>query len=349
MKFFKMVLQIFLITFLIFMLFSPLGIAQEYKWKMTSPDVRGDNLTVFGETFAELVKERSEGRMEIEVFPQGTLGTQLDIIEIVQLGQAQIAAASTASFARFVPQTQVLSLQYLWPKDNPREIVQEVFENGDVVKLLGEKYAEKGFHFLGAWVAGWTRVTSNVPIHSPEDCKGLKHRVMASPILVKAYNKYGFNAQSLNYGEVYGALQTNLIDSQVNPAYSIWAMSFHEVQDYITNLWNEMHTEITVFNKEAFDSLPEDLQQILVDCYNEVLPEHNEWVIQYDKESIENIKNDKPSITFYELTNEEIEPFKKLAWEDDGPATTYVEIGGDGAQEILDALLADIETAIQNQ
>jgi len=115
MRRFRMILILGLVMVLMFVL-AVEGKAEVYKWKMTSPDVKGDNLTVFGDSFAELVKEKSGGRIEIEVFPQGTLGSQTDIIEIVQLGQAQIAAASTASFARFVPQTQVLSLQYLGQK-----------------------------------------------------------------------------------------------------------------------------------------------------------------------------------------------------------------------------------------
>lgn len=349
MRNFKMILTLALVMVLMAFVLSVEAEDQVYKWKMTSPDVKGDNLTVFGERFAKLVEEKSGGRIEIEVFPQGTLGSQLDIIEIVQMGQAQIAVASTASFARFVPQTQVLSLQYLWPKENSAMVVKEVFQKGEAVKLLGEKYKEKGFHLLGAWVAAWTRVTSKVPIKSPEDTKGLKHRVMASPILVKAYNKYGFSAQSLNYGEVYGALQTKLIDSQVNPNYSIWAMSFFEVQDYITNLWNELHTEITVINNDAFDSLPEDLQKIVIDSYNEVISLHNAWIFQFDEEAARKIKDAKPTITFYELTDEEIVPFKELAWEKDGAAETYLQIGGEGAKEILDALLADIKKVTQKQ
>lgn len=321
--------------------------AQEvYNWKMISAEVEGDPMTVFAHRFAEMVEERSDGRIKIEVYPYGTLGGERDIVELVQMGEIEVGSVDYGWVGGFVPQAQVLALQYLWPMEDTAAVVHEVCQNGQAVKLLEEGFRKRGFQLLGVWSSGWMRVTSSIPIHSTEDVKGLKHRVMANPILVSSYNTYGFNAQSLDYGEIYGALQTGLIDSQVQPMYAHLSMGFYEVQDYITNMWNELFMVVPVVSRDVFDSIPEDLQQILIDSCLDLIEPMTEWSFQNNKEIGDKIKEAKPSITLYEMTAEEMMPFKEMAWkEEGGPVDAYLKIGGEGAQEILDALLADIEAA----
>ena len=338
----------FIIGLLLVLLGSFLTVqAQDvYNWKMISAEVEGDPMTVFAHRFAELVEERSDGRIKIEVYPYGTLGGERDIVELVQMGEIEVGSVDYGWVGGFVPQAQVLALQYLWPMENTAAVVHEVCQNGQAVKLLEEGFRKRGFQLLGAWSSGWMRVTSSIPIHTPEDVAGLKHRVMANPILVASYNGYGFNAQSLDYGEIYGALQTGLIDSQVQPMYAHLSMGFYEVQDYITNMWNELFMVVPVVSRDVFDSIPEDLQQILIDSCLDLIEPMTEWSFQNNKEIGDKIKEAKPSITLYELTEEEMMPFKEMAWkEEGGPVDAYLKIGGEGAQEILDALLADIEAA----
>ncbi|KQC03102.1 MAG: hypothetical protein APR54_09695 [Candidatus Cloacimonas sp. SDB] len=327
------------------LLVLPVQAQVEYNWKMISAEVEGDPMTVFAHRFAEMVEERSEGRIKIEVYPYGTLGGERDIVELVQMGEIEVGSVDYGWVGGFVPQAQVLALQYLWPTENTAAVVHEVCANGEAVKMMEEGFRQRGFQLLGAWSSGWMRVTSSVPIHTPEDVAGLKHRVMANPILVASYNGYGFNAQSLDYGEIYGALQTGLIDSQVQPMYAHLSMGFYEVQDYITNMWNELFMVVPVVSRDVFDSIPEDLQQILIDSCLDLIEPMTEWSFQNNKKIGEQIKEAKPSITLYEMTEEEIIPFKEMAWQEDGPVQAYLKMAGDGAQELLDTLLADIEAA----
>ena len=324
---------------------SAQGKTEVYKWKMISEEVEGDPMTIFAERFAKLVEEKSNGRIEIEVFNYGTLGAERDIVELVQIGEIELGSVDAGWLGSFVPQVQIFGLDYIWPKENFKKVVLDVCKNGQAVKLLGEAYRKKGFQLLGIWSIGFQSITSNVPIHSPEDCRGLKHRVMASPILMKSYSNYGFNTISLDYGEIYGALQTKLIDTQVNAAYGSWSMGFYEVQDYDTNIWNTAFMVTPVVNRDIFDSIPKDLQQILIDSCEELLEPITDWTFQHNEECVMKIKEAKPTFTFYELSDEEIVPFKKLAWQEGGAVDTYLKIGGEGAKEILDALLADVKTA----
>jgi TRAP-type C4-dicarboxylate transport system substrate-binding protein len=344
MKNVKLTLILGLIAGLMFFVL-PVQAQTEYNWKMISAEVEGDPMTVFAHRFAEMVEERSEGRIKIEVYPYGTLGGERDIVELVQMGEIELGSVDYGWIGGFVPQAQVMALQYLWPTENTAAVVHEVCANGEAVKMMEEGFRQRGFQLLGVWSSGWMRVTSSVPIHNPEDVAGLKHRVMSNPILVASYNGYGFNAQSLDYGEIYGALQTGLIDSQVQPMYAHLSMGFYEVQDYITNMWNELFMVVPVVSRDVFDSIPEDLQQILIDSCRDLIEPMTEWSFQNNKEIGEQIKEAKPSITLYEMTEEEIMPFKELAWQEGGPVQAYLKIAGDGAQELLDALLADIEAA----
>ena len=348
MRRFRLILILGLVVVLMAFVLPAEAKAEVYNWKMFSDEVAGDPMTIFAERYAKLVEERSDGRIKIEVITYGQLGTNVDLVELVQMGEIELGVTSFGCIGGFVPQIQVLALQYLWPKENLAKVVYETCKNGQAVQLLGESFRKKNFQLLPLWCSGWMNVTSNLPIHSPEDVKKLKHRVMANPILVKAYNNYGFNSQSLNYGEVYGALQTGVIDSQVNPVYSIYSGSFYEVQDYITNLWNEAFIAVPIVNREVFDSIPKDLQQILIDSCLDLIEPMTNLSFQRNKETEAKIKESKPTITFYELSDEEIVPFKELALQKDGPMDTYLKIGGEGAKEILDTLLVDIKTA-QNQ
>jgi TRAP-type C4-dicarboxylate transport system substrate-binding protein len=345
MRNFRLILILGLLIVLMVFVLPVEAKAEVYKWKMISEEVAGDPMTVFAERFADLVEKKSNGRIEIEVFPYGTLGGERDIVELVQMGEIELGSVDYGWVGGFVPQAQVLALQYLWPRENTAEVMHDVCQNGRAIQLLEEGFRNKGFQLLGVWSSGWMRVTSNVPIHSPKDVKGLKHRVMANPILVKAYNTYGFNAQSLDYGEIYGALQTGLLDSQVQPMYAHLSMGFYEVQDYITNLWNEAFMVTPVVNRDLFDSIPEDLQQILFDSCAELIVPMTNWSFRNNELIGMKIRKAKPTITIYELSDEEIVPFKELAWQEAGPVDSYLKIGGEGAQEILDALLNDIKTA----
>lgn len=350
MKIFKLSLIFSIVLILMtFVLFA--GAEAEtpiYKWKMVSTESPEGFSTVFSEKYAKLVEARSNGRITIEVFPTDVLGSQKDVIELLQLGEVQLGAFGSGGLGGFVPQAQVFALQYLFPRQvTPKDMVPYIM-HGKAARLLQEKFRNVDLHILAVFPSSWTHMSSNKPIHSPEDAKNIKHRVMANPILVASYNAYGFNTQTVDYSEVYVALQNKMIDSQVNPITAIYDMSFYEVQDYIFNMWNEMFVKIPVINKDLYDSLPEDLQHIVIESAQDLIGPMVDWETELTTEIIDKIKKAKPTINFYELTDEEVVPFKELAWAEGGPVESYLKIGGEDAKEIMDALLSDIEIGAES-
>lgn len=346
MKNFKMILILGLV--MILMAFNLVAEAKSdvYKWKILMSDMPETSACVFAERWAKLVEEKTNGRVEFDFVPYGTLAGMADLVELVQMGEGDMTMMDPGWLGSFVPQVQVFNLEYLWPKENIVESVYEVCRNGQVMSLLQEYARKKNLEILNIFGGGWQSLTSNVPIHSPEDCKGIKLRIQGSTLAVKAYNAYGFSSEVLGYEEVYSALQSKLIDAQYNPMFAIENMSFYEPQDFITNLFNELYMQFCVVNAKAFDNLPKDLQKIFIDSALDLVKPMTAWGFQQNQEAAERIKKAKPTITIYELTDEEIITFKELGMQ--GNSRSFLEIGGDGAKEILDTLLADINTA-QNQ
>jgi TRAP-type C4-dicarboxylate transport system substrate-binding protein len=160
--------------------------------------------------------------------------------------------------------------------------------------------------------------------------------------LISSYAALGFDAMSLPFGELYGALQTGLVDGQTQPMSTNYFMSFYEQQDYITNLGCEVFIAIVLVNRGFYDSLPEDIQNKLHEVWDDFLLPSGYDSIEREQKYMNLMKEEKPELTFYELTDEEMEPFRERAMP---LRDVYLEIGGEGAQEILDTLLADIEAA----
>jgi TRAP-type C4-dicarboxylate transport system substrate-binding protein len=316
-----------------------------YKWKILMSEPPGNSTVVFTERWIKLVEEKSNGRVEFNTIPYGALAGMSDLVELVQMGEGDMVTIDPGWLGSYIPQAMVFNLHYIWPKDNLLDVSYEVFKNGQIIPLLDEYTRKKNLKILSMYGGGWMNISSNVPIRHPEDTKGLKHRVMGNVMLVNAYNVYGFSSQVLDPGELYGALQNKLIDSQYNPIFFIESMSFHEVQDYITNIFNEYYLLIPIVNDERFDNLPKDLQKIFIESAIELIKPMTTWAFEASEKSAENIKKSKPNITIYELTDEEIIPFEELAKKDDRVVKWYLENGGDGANEVLDTLLTDIENA----
>lgn len=318
------------------------SVTPKYEWKLVSEEVDGDFMTDWAHRFADEMEKWSNGNIHIEVYPYGTLGGERDINELCQLGEVEFVMSDYGWISSFVPQAQVLALHYILPREKSVEVFNDVFINGKVRGLLEESFRAKNFEPLGYLHEGWQWVTSNKRFRTPGDCKGVKIRVMGSPMLQKGYGAYGFNAVTLDYGEIYSALQMNLIDAQVQPMFANYSMGFYEQVKYITNMEAELFVAIPLANKEFMDSLPKDIRNKIFEVWAGIMEPAGADSIKREEAFIKLVKEKRPGIEFYRFTDGEIGPFRELAVP---VRKEYLKTGGDGAKEILDALLADIEKA----
>jgi tripartite ATP-independent transporter DctP family solute receptor len=318
------------------------GPAESYSWKFASAEIEGDFMTVFAKKFADEMKSWSGGKIEISVFPFGTLGQERDIHEQAQTNTVQFVFSDFGWISGFVPQAQVFALAYIWPREKYREVFEEVTKNGEAVKLLESKFREKNLQPLGYLTEGWQVWTSNKPIRTPADFRGFKMRTMSSKILVENFKAFGAAPTPMDFGEVYSGLQTTVIDGQTNPLWVGYSMKFYEVQDYFILAYDNLFIGMPCMNKDVYDSLPKATQEKMKQIWYNFADEGFAWVQQKDEEYKKTMLAERSHMKFEELNAQEVAVFADRA---KSVYPLYEQLGGPGAKEILNALLDDIAKA----
>lgn len=209
--------------------------------------------------FAKLVKERSNGAIEIQVFPSSQLGNQRDLVEGLMFGTVDMTLTGTAVLGNFVPEVSVFDLPFIF-RD-----VQHAYKGLDTVGMelckLGEK---QGMITLAIWENGVRHMTNNKrPIRTPEDMKGLKIRVMEQPVYMEMMRVLGASPTPMAMSELYTALQKGVVDGQENPFSHIATKRFDEVQKYISLTGHTYAPEPVLISAQAWAKL-NDEQKALV-------------------------------------------------------------------------------------
>jgi TRAP-type C4-dicarboxylate transport system substrate-binding protein len=312
--------------------------------RMSSAEIDGDFMTVWANKFAEYMKEETNGRVNIEVYPYGTLGGNRDIVELTQIGVTELVSADYGWLAAFVPEVQVLSLHYIWPKERIAEVLEWVVNKGEIMPFLEEAFRKNGMVPLSIQYEGWQWLTSKPKATELADFKGLKTRVMPSKMLVEDYRAYGMSPTPMAYGEIYSGLQTGLLDAQLQPLFANYSMGFYEVTNYFTQMYAEPFLGIPTANMQWYDSLPADIQKMMKDFYNSNIIESAKWIDNKHAGDREKIIAERPDIVWTEWDDEEIAKAKEMAkvvWEEKYPEIS----GGENGVKALEILLKDIENA----
>lgn len=219
----------------------------------------------FAVMFKDYVERMSAGKIKVELFGAGVLGSYRQTCEMVQNGSIDINIG-TGSLANFFKEIQLLAIPYVFMSD---DVVQEFFARSSLWKELTDNMEKVGFKYLAIGQNGWRNFTNNVRvIRKPEDLKGLKFRVMESPVYIKFIESLGGRAVPIAWNEVYTALQTGVVDGHENPISPIYLGKIYEVQKYLTmdgHIWSE---NIMVMNAAKFKSLPVAAQQIILQGAN---------------------------------------------------------------------------------
>ncbi len=310
--------------------------------KLASEEIEGDFMTVWARNFSAHMKKWSGGKIDVNVYPYGTLGATGDINELCQLGVVQFVFSDYAWISSFVPQAQVLALNYLFPTEKVPEVLDWMARNGELMPLMEKAFRKNGLVPLSIMFEGWQWLSSKKEIKSLDDMKGLKLRLMSSKLLVEDYKAYGAAPTPMSYGEVYSGLQMGLIDAQVNPLFAIYSMKFYEVQNYCTQLKSEPFVGIPTVNQDFFDNLPKEVQQEMRRFWIDAILPAGKWITERNASDKEKMKKAKPQLKFSVLDDATIAQFKARA---EKVYPKYDEIGGEGSQHMLEALLRDIQNA----
>jgi len=256
--------------------------------------------------FAEMVKERTKGNVQIQVFPNSQLGGQRDLLEGLQLGILDITLSSTAVLANFIPQCQVMDLPFIFVSKAHVYAVAD----GPLAKEIYKNAEAKGMKVIGTWENGFRHITNNVrPIVTPADMKGIKIRVMENPLYIDMFKALGANPTPMAMGEVFTALQQKTVDAQENPLGQIFASRFYEVQKYLTLDGHTYSPEPVVFSLATWNKLPKQYQKIIQQASDEAREWNRNRTTEMDVKFLADMKAKGLEVT--ELTKEQKSAFQK--------------------------------------
>ncbi|WP_375175195.1 TRAP transporter substrate-binding protein DctP [Pseudooceanicola sp.] len=315
------------------------GTAMADTWRYAFEEALEEVQGKFAQKFKEEVEANSDH--QVQLFPFGTLGESDSIMEQTQSGILQFVDQSPGFTGALIPEAQVFFVPYLLPQDE--EKLASFFKNSKAInELFPPLYAEQGLELLTMFPEGEVMMTTTEPVSGPADLDEVKFRVMTNPLLVESYKAFGATPTPLPWGEVYGALQTGIIQGQENPAFFIESTKMYEVTDHITRAGHNNFTTAVMANKEFYDGLSDEDKTVV----NNAIDAAFDYIIEYQsgltEESLEKIKEAKPSMTITTLSEEQRQPFMDTA---DTVEQQFLEIGGDQAEAILNQLKADLEAA----
>lgn len=224
----------------------------------TGPD---QPATLAAERFAAAVEERSDGRIDVSVYPSEQLGGEPDAMQNVRIGGIQMAFMSPGAIGNLLPDFLILNGPFLWEDwETAKAVLNGPFGQGMFDKLK----TESGIRVLDPlWYWGWREMTADRAIRTPADLDGLKMRSPNIPIFVEMFRALGANPTTVNFQEIYSALQQGVVDGQENPIPAIWSQRFFEVNPYISMTNHILQTNVIIVNDMWFQSLPDDLKTII--------------------------------------------------------------------------------------
>ena len=227
---------------------------------------------------AERVNAEMNGTMCMEVFPNSTLYDDDQVLEAMLQGDVQLAAPSLSKFEAFTKQFQIFDLPFMFK--NIESV--DAFQKSDAGEAMKSSMARRGLQGLEFWHNGMKQISANKPLNSPSDANGLKFRVQPSDVLVAQMNALGASPQPMAFSEVYGALQTGVVDGQENTWSNIYGQKFFEVQDGVTETNHGIIDYLVVASVDWLDGLDAGIRDQFVTILEEVTVERNAAVAEVD-------------------------------------------------------------------
>ncbi|MGO4889253.1 TRAP transporter substrate-binding protein [Anaerobacillus sp. MEB173] len=258
----------------------------------------------------EYVEKNSNGRLKIELHPNETFGTEHDIIKAVQAGSLDIQIVGANMIANTIPQFAALSLPFLTESIDEGLAVLDG-SIGNQLKTLGE---EHGFKIITDIALGYAQMTNNIrPIHSPADLEGLKVRSPNDRSFVETFKTFGSAVSIITYTDIYDGLAQGVIEGQFNPLANIFELKIDEVQDYLAMTNHAFYVAYIIMNKDVFDRLDDELQQILLQAGKEGKACAREFLMENEKQLQERANQAFTGVTYPDMKpfQEAVQPMYK--------------------------------------
>ncbi|WP_346796704.1 TRAP transporter substrate-binding protein [Halomonas sp. Bachu 37] len=262
-----------------------------------------DGFHVAATKFEELVEARTDGKVDIEIYPNASLGDERTLLEGMQIGTVDMGVITNGPVANFVEEMAVFELPFLFPSPEAAyevldgEIGQELLDKLAEVNLKGLAYAERGFRNL---------TNSERAVNTPEDLDGLRIRVMENPVYTDTFRELGANAVPMAWTEALTAMQQGTIDGQENPVNVIHSFNLDETQSYMTLTRHTYAPAIFVMGMPAWNQLPPAAQEVLTEAAQEAAEHERQVNAEMESEQLAELReagmeiNDSPDLEAFQ-------------------------------------------------
>lgn len=249
---------------------------------------------------ADEVREATNGKIDIKIYPSGQLGNERDLYEGAQLGSIDMFYAANAVMSSFIPEMKVLDQPFLF--ENAEEAHNVI--DGELGELIAKKAEVQGIHVVGWMESGFRNVFSNRPVETIDDFRGLKIRTMENSMHMALFNNLGAMATPMASGDVFTGLQQKTIDAAENSISDVLANKFYEVTKNITYT-NHLFVFMGVgLSDKAWNKIPDDLKETFTEAVKRGCDKQRQYLVEANEEAETKLK--ELGVTFYEIDKDEL-------------------------------------------
>jgi len=236
---------------------------------------------------AEIVGQKTNNRIQMQVFPSAQLGTGKDMIEAVVFGSQAMATEGAAMFSQWAPRLSIMEAPYIF-----RDIdhMYKAMKGPIGLEMQDELVAKRGLRSLGVLYYGVRHLTANKSVTKPEDVKGMKLRVPEVPLYLEMARAWGANPTPMAFAELYLALKQGTVDAQENPIPTINSGKFYEVQKFLILTGHIMVPQFHAISDKLWQSLSSGDQKILQDAVDEGIAFANDLLIKQEQSLVDEFK-----------------------------------------------------------
>ena len=275
--------------------------AQDKVIKFANQNAAGHPIVQGMEKFAEIVAAKSGGKIKVNVFPGGQLGSDQANVSALQGGTLEMASMNSGIFASQVKEFAAFDLPFMFANGKEADAVVD----GPFGQKMHAKLEEKGLVGLGYYELGFRNITnSKRPITKVEDIAGLKLRVIPNPINLDWVQALGANPVALAFPEVFNALEQRAVDGQENPVTVILANKFAEVQKHLALTRHQYNPQSMIISKKVWDTFSADEKKVFQDAAKEAIAHQRKVSREQSETALEALKKAGMQVT--ELPPEEV-------------------------------------------
>lgn len=232
----------------------------ELKLGFVTAATEDDPYNITAKKFAELIESNTKGKYKINLFPSGQLGNENEMIKNLTMGTMDLGVITNAPTGAFIKPFMALDLPFIFPNEKVAHVVLD----GKAGEMLLEKLKKLSIVGLGFSEGGFRHMINNIrPIYTPEDTKGIKFRVMTTPIYIGLFQSLGSNAVPMPWGEVFTAVQQKVIDGLEIPIPVVYASKYYEVTKYLSLTGHTYSPLIIMCSEQRWKKLPAGEKEIL--------------------------------------------------------------------------------------